>query len=177
MSSSVELSSLATTVAPNQAGVSVQSFGFQSPVVSQFTHGPSPLVHASVYLLSPTFGDLVPSSDTENPSQRPSPCTGQTPPGSHLRTGWMQGAYFRPSETPGTWPTVHPSLQASTHTCCSPVPPLASDVHRPDVGSHFGCVSFMKTFLDDLVIRHRENVLFLNPNTGVYQQSQEDRNV
>ena len=44
MSSSVDLSSLATTVAPNQAGVSVQSFGFQSPVVSQFTHGPSPLV-------------------------------------------------------------------------------------------------------------------------------------
>ena len=30
---------------------------------------------------------------------------------------------------------------------------------------------------DDLVIRHRENVLFLNPNTGVYQQSREARNV
>ena len=25
--------------------------------------------------------------------------------------------------------------------------PLASDVHRPDVESHFGCVSFMETFL------------------------------
>ena len=140
MSSSVDSLSLATTVAPNQARVSVQSFGFQSPVVvSQFSHGPPPLVHASVYPLSPTSGDLVPSSDTENPSQRPSSCTGQTPPGSHLGTGWMQGAYFRPSETPGpgTWPTVHPSLQASTHTCCSPVPPLASDVHRPDVGSLF----------------------------------------
>ena len=120
MSSSVDSLSLATTVAPNQAGVSVQSF-----------------VHASVYPLSPTSGDHVPSSDTENPSQRPSSCTGQTPPGSHLGTGWMQEAYFRPSETPGTWPTVHPSLQASTHTCCSPVPPLASDVHRSDVGSPF----------------------------------------
>ena len=117
MSSSVDTSSLATTVAPNQAGVSVQSFGFQSPVVvSQFSHGPPPLVHASVYPLRPTSGDLLPSSDTENPSQRPSPSTGQTPPGSHLGTGWMQGAYFRPSETPRTWPTVHPSLQASTHT-------------------------------------------------------------
>ena len=30
---------------------------------------------------------------------------------------------------------------------------------------------------DDLVIRQRENVLFLNPNTGVYQQSREARNV
>ena len=57
------------------------------------------------------LADLLPSSDTENPSQRPSPSTGQTPPGSHLGTGWMQGAYFRPSETPRTWPTVHPSLQ------------------------------------------------------------------
>ena len=123
MSSSVDSSSLATTVAPNQAGVSVQSFGFQSPVVvSQFTHGPPPLVHASVYPLRPTSGDLLPSSDTENPSQRPSPSTGQTPPGSHLGTGWMQGAYFRPSETPRTWPTVHPSLQASTHTLFSRVP-------------------------------------------------------
>ena len=123
MSSSVDSSSLTTTVAPNQAGVSVQSFGFQSPVVvSQFSHGPPPLVHASVYPLSPTSSDLVPSSDTENPSQRSSPCTGQTPPGSQLGTGWMQGAYFRHSETPGTWPTVHPSLQASTHVLFSRAP-------------------------------------------------------
>ena len=107
----------------------------------------------------------------------------------------MQGAYFRPSETPGTWPTVHPSLQASTHTCCSP--PLASDVHRPDVGSAFwlsfvhGNISRCNGYKgriargqdkkplpppDDLVIRHKENV-FLNPNTGVYQQSREARNV
>ena len=27
------------------------------------------------------------------------------------------------------------------------------------------------------MIRHRENVLFLNPNTGVYQQSREAQNV
>ena len=84
------------------------------------------------------------------------------------------------------------------HTCCSPVPPLASDVHRPDVGSPFwlcfihgnisrcnGCKGRIACGQDkkplpppdDLVIRHRENVLFLNPNTGVYQQSREARNV
>ena len=103
-------------------------------------------MHASVYPLSPTSGDLVPSSDTENPSQRPSPCTGQTPPGSHLGTGWMQGAYFRPSETPGTWPTVHPSLQASTHTF-SRSPHLHPMYIVQMLEAHFGCVSFMETFL------------------------------
>ena len=55
MSSSVDSStSLATTVALTQVGVSVQSFGFQSPVVvSQFSHGPPPLIRASIYLLPP----------------------------------------------------------------------------------------------------------------------------
>ena len=145
MSSSVDSStSLATTVALTQVGVSVQSFGFQSPVVvSQFSHGPPPLIRASIYLLPPhlvilhhllilkillkglhtvlfkhhqgltwpsssypciclplatTSGDLTPSSDTENPSQRSSHCTVQTPPGTHLGPGWM----LRPSQTPGT---------------------------------------------------------------------------
>ena len=82
--------------------------------------------------------------------------------------------------------------------CCSPVPPLASDVHRPYVGSPFwlcfvhGNISRCNEFKgriargqdkkplpppDDLVIRCRENVLFFNPNTGVNQQSREARNV
>ena len=140
--------------------------------------------------------DLTPSS------QRPSPCTVQTPPRTHLgpsctqgtysRPSWMQGTYSRPSCTQGTWPTVH--FIASSHTC-SPMPPLASDVGHPDVGSLFS-LCFVQGNIsrcngskgriargqvlplpDDLVVHRRENVLFLNPNTRVYQQSWEVCNV
>ena len=84
------------------------------------------------------------------------------------------------------------SLQAAT---CSPVPPLASDVGHPDVGSLF-LLCFVQGNIsrcngskgriasgqvlplpDHLVVHHRENVLFLSPNTRVYQQSREVCNV
>lgn len=49
-------SPVATSAASSQAGVTVQNFGFQSPVVvSQFSRGPPPLVHASVSPLAITW--------------------------------------------------------------------------------------------------------------------------
>jgi len=77
-------------------------------------------------------------------------------------------------------------------------PPLTSDVERTDVESPFW-LCFVRGNIsrcnwckgriargpdkkplpppDDLVMRHKENVVFLNPNTGVYQCSREPRNV
>ena len=113
-------------------------------------------INASVYPLATTSGDLTPSS------QRPSPCTVQT----CTTLGWMQGTYSRPRWMQGTWPTVHPTLQVATHTC-SP-------------RKHYGCKGRIARGqalplpdVIDLVVHHRENVLFLNPNTRVYQQSRE----
>ena len=64
---------VATSAVPSQVGVTVQSFGFQSPiVVSQFSRGPPPLVHASVSPLAITCGDTTPSFDTQE-----FPCTAQ----------------------------------------------------------------------------------------------------
>ena len=120
---------------------------------------------------------------------------------TYSRPSWMQaltpGLVGCRGLTPGL--VVHrgfgllfTSLQAAT---CSPVPPLASDVGHPDVGSLF-LLCFVQGNIsrcngskgriahgqvlplpDDLVVHRRENVLFLNPNTRVYQQSREVCNV
>ena len=106
MSSSVD-SSLATTVAPNQAGDSAQSFGFQSPVVSQFAHGHLLLwMYLSTLLalhLMILYHLLILKILLK----------GLHPALVKHHLGWMQEAYFRPSETPGTWFTV--GLQFTLH--------------------------------------------------------------
>ena len=138
MSSSVDSSSLATTVAPNQAGVSVQSFGFQSPVVvNQFSHGPPPLVHASVYPLSPTSGDLYYVLILKILLKGLHPALVKHHLGVILGLVGCRRLTSGLVRHQGLGLLLTPSLQASTHTCCSPVPPLASDVHCPDVGSPF----------------------------------------
>ena len=56
MSSSMDPSaSVGTSAAPSQVGVTVQSFGFQSPVLVSQSRGPPPLVHASVSPLAMTW--------------------------------------------------------------------------------------------------------------------------
>ena len=55
--------------------------------------------------------DLTPSSDTVNSLQRASPCNVQTPQETRLWPDCLQEAYLKPSGTPETWPTVHPSLR------------------------------------------------------------------
>lgn len=129
-------------------------------------------------LLATTFGDLTPSSDTQNPSQRHSSCTVQTQ-ATHLGPGWMQGL------TPGLVRCTGLGLLLTLHCkqphTCSPVPPLASDADCPDVGSPFwfcfvqgnishcnGCTRGQdKKPLpppDNLMVCHKENVFFLNIN-------------
>jgi len=87
---------VATSAAPSQVGDTVQSFGFQSPVVvSQFSHGLPPLVHAS---------------DTQE-----FPCTAQIWPMTPLGPIWLQGAHLGVGQTPRTWPAFHSSFQAAAH--------------------------------------------------------------
>jgi len=91
-------SPVATSAAPSQVGVTVQSFGFQSPaVVSQFCRGPPPLVHASVSPLAITCGDTTPSSDTQE-----FPCTAQILSMTPLGPSWLQGAHLGTGQTPRT---------------------------------------------------------------------------
>ena len=130
---------------------------FQSSVVaSQFSHGPPPLVHASVYHLSLyhlviLYHLLILRILLRGPS-------GQTPPGSHLGCRGLTSGLVRHL---ATRPNVHPSLQISTHLHLMYIVQMLE--------AQFGCVSFLETFLAkkplpppyDLVIRHSEDVLSL----------------
>ena len=105
---------VATSAAPSQVGVTVQSFGFQSPVVvSQFSRGPPPLVHASISPLAITCGDTTPSSDTQE-----FPCTAQILSMTPLGPRWLQSTHLGLARhLRRTWPAFHSSFQAAAHMC------------------------------------------------------------